>query len=154
KNCSSTDPNINYEFCVTSFESYSSSHRAKNLQKLGQIAIKLDQHNVTRTASYIKGLLKKKNKKKDLDPFVKACLEDCFELYADSIPTLKEVRRDYRSKHYDDANVKLSSVMDASTTCEDGFKETPGVVSPLTGRNNETFQLSAISLSIINMLKK
>ncbi|XP_021897967.1 putative invertase inhibitor [Carica papaya] len=147
-----TDPNINYEFCVASLESDSSSHSAKNLQQLGQIAIELDQRNVTSTTSYTKRLLK--SKKNNLDPFVKAALQDCLELYSDAIPTLKEAIEDYRNGHYDDANVKLSSVLDASTTCEDGFKEKKGVVSPLTGRNDDVFQLSAISLSIINMLKK
>ncbi|XP_021897968.1 putative invertase inhibitor [Carica papaya] len=141
KKSSSTNPNIKYEFCVTSLESDSSSHGAKNLQQLGGIAIKLYQQNVTSTASYVNGLLKKSS-----DPSLKAGLRDCLELYSDAIPTLKEAAEDYSNGRYDDANIKLSSVMDASTTCEDGFKEKPGVVSPLTGRNNDAFQLAAISL--------
>ena len=36
-------------------------------------------------------------------------------------------------------------------TCENGFEDV-GVSSPLTKQNNDTFQLSAITLSIMNML--
>ncbi|XP_061370517.1 putative invertase inhibitor [Gastrolobium bilobum] len=148
KNCSETDPNINYKFCITSLQSDHRSQCAKNLNELGLISIKLIRHNVTNTSAHIKELLKKNN----LDPFIKACLDDCLEVYSDSILTLREAIRDYKAKRYADSNVKLSSVIDASTTCEDGFEQKNGVISPLTKRNKDTFQLSAISLSIINML--
>ncbi|XP_044493387.1 putative invertase inhibitor [Mangifera indica] len=148
KKCSQNDPNLSYTFCVTSLEAVPSSHCA-NLRQLGMIAINLTRRNVTSTKSYINELLK--NKK--LDPFMKACLNDCYELYSDAIMTLQQAFIDYKSKHYEDANFEISSVMDASTTCEDGFKEQEGVVSPLTKRNNNTFQLPAIALSIINMLQ-
>lgn len=73
-------------------------------------------------------------------------------LYRDAIRTIKDAMKDFKDQAYDDANIAVSSVTDASTTCEDGFKEKENVVSPLTKRNNDTFQLTAISLSIINML--
>lgn len=85
---------------------------------------------------------------------MKACLDDCMELYSNSIPSIKQAMEDYKSRHYEDANIDLSSVLDASTTCEDGFKEKQGVVSPLKKPNNYTFQLSAIALSIVNMLDR
>ncbi|KAK7286943.1 hypothetical protein RJT34_22312 [Clitoria ternatea] len=149
KNCSKSDPNIRYKFCITSFLSDRRSHCAKNLHELGLISIKLTRRNVTDTSAHINELLKKK---KSLDPFVKACLNDCLEVYSDAISTLREAIRDYKAKRYADSNVKLSSIVDASTTCEDGFKQKNYVISPLTKRNNDTFQLSAIALSIINML--
>ncbi|CAL5381165.1 unnamed protein product [Camellia sinensis] len=55
----------------------------------------------------------------------------------------------YDLERFVDANVELSSVMDAATTCEDGFKEKRGVVSPLTKRNGDTFEVSAMALSIM-----
>ena len=115
---------------------------------------------MTSTRHFIKQLLSNdnnNNKKKKLDPYVKACLSDCMELYTDAVSTIKVAVKDYKAKRYDDANIGLSSVIDASTTCEDGFKEREStethVVSPLTKRNNDTFLLTAISLSIINMLR-
>uniref|UniRef100_A0A803NHS7 Pectinesterase inhibitor domain-containing protein n=1 Tax=Cannabis sativa TaxID=3483 RepID=A0A803NHS7_CANSA len=80
---------------------------------------------------------------------------------SDAVSTIKLAVKDYKAKRYDDANIGLSSVIDASTTCEDGFKENDNsknksknhVVSPLTKRNDNAFQLTAISLSIINMLR-
>lgn len=150
KNCSKSDPNISYKFCTTSLQSDRRSHCAKNLHELGLISIKLTRHNVTYTIAHIKELLKKK--KKNMDPYIKGCLDDCLEVYSDSITTFREAIRDYRAKRYGEANVKLSSVIDASTTCEDGFKQKNDVISPLTKRNKDVFQLSAIALSIVNML--
>ncbi|XP_031277620.1 putative invertase inhibitor [Pistacia vera] len=147
KKCAQNDPNLNYNFCVTSLEAVPSSHCA-DLRQLGMISINLTRRNVTNTRSYINELLK--NKKSD--PFMSSCLTDCYELYSDAISTLQQAIKDYKSKQYEDANFEISSVMDASTTCEDGFKEQKGLVSPLTKRNNNSFQLSVIALSIINML--
>ncbi|RDY05472.1 hypothetical protein CR513_10688, partial [Mucuna pruriens] len=150
KNCSKTDPNISYKFCVTSFQSDRRSHYyAKTLQDLGLISIKITRRNVTDTNAHINNLL---NKNKNLDPFIKECLNDCLEVYSDSISTFREAIRDYKAKRYADCNVKLSSIIDASTTCEDGFKQNNDATSPLTKRNKDTFQLSAIALSIVNML--
>ncbi|KAJ0048755.1 hypothetical protein Pint_16683 [Pistacia integerrima] len=105
------------------------------------ISINLTRCNVTNTRSNINDLLK--NKK--LDPFMSSCLTNCYELYLDAISTLQQAIKDYKSKHYEDANFEISSVIDASTTCEDGFKEQEGVAS--YNRNNNSFQLSAIALS-------
>ncbi|KAL5799082.1 hypothetical protein ACOSQ2_003902 [Xanthoceras sorbifolium] len=152
KKCAENDPTLDYKFCVASLESIPRSHNT-SLHQLGIISITLTRSNVTHTRSYIKKLLKQQKKKKKYDPFIRVCLRDCLDLYSDAIPTLKQAVKDYKSKHYEDANILVSSVMDASTTCEDGFHEKKGVVSPLTKRNNDTFQLSAIALSIINMVR-
>lgn len=91
-------------------------------------------------------------KKKKLDPFVKECLQDCLGLYNDAISSSKQAMKQYDSKDYVDANTHLSSVMDAASTCEDGFMEKEGVVSPLTKGNNDTFHLSAMALSIVHLI--
>ncbi|KAB2614555.1 invertase inhibitor [Pyrus ussuriensis x Pyrus communis] len=139
------DPNLSYNFCVTSLQAAPKSQRT-DLHKLGIISIKLIRNNVTDTRHYIKHLLK--NKK--LDPYVRACLSDCLELYSDAIPTIKKALMNYKSKKYNAANIEVSSVIDATITCEDGFKQ-GRLVSPLTKRNNYTFQLSIIALSFINL---
>ncbi|KAF5946479.1 hypothetical protein HYC85_016707 [Camellia sinensis] len=142
------DSNIDFTFCTTSLQSAPASQCA-DLRGLGMITIKLIQNNVTDTRCYVKHLLK--NKK--LDPYVKVRLQDCLELYSDAIPSVKQAVKYYKSKKFVDANREITSVMDAVITCEDGFLEKKGVVSPLKKRDNDTFQLSAISLSIMNMFQ-
>ncbi|XP_074284421.1 putative invertase inhibitor [Silene latifolia] len=146
KNSSMNDPNINYNFCIKAFHS-SPSSRDANLTRLGLISINLVKHNSSNTTSFIKTLIGNHV----LDSITKKGLKDCLELYSNSVSTLFEAARDFRAKRLDDANVKVSSVMDDCSTCEDGFDDI-GVFSPLTKQNNDTFQLSAIALSIIDML--
>ncbi|KAI5647556.1 hypothetical protein M9H77_33561 [Catharanthus roseus] len=145
------DPNIKFSFCKTSLQAAPASQCA-SLRGLGMISIRLIRYNVTDTRCFIKNLLKNLNK--NSSAFEKACLDDCFELYSDAIDSIKRAMKSYNLKRFYDANIQISSVMDASTTCEDGFKERKGLVSPLTKRNNFTFQLSAISLSIMNLIQK
>ncbi|XP_028777973.1 putative invertase inhibitor [Neltuma alba] len=153
KNLSRTDPNVSYRFCRTSLQADPHSRRVRNLRDLGFISLRLLRHNVTETRFHIKNLLKT-TKKKKIDPFIREGLDDCLEVYSDAIPTLRDAIKDYKAKLYADCNVKVSSVLDASATCEDGFKEKDSVVSPLTKRNSNAFRLSAIALFIINLLNK
>ncbi|XP_022135283.1 putative invertase inhibitor [Momordica charantia] len=146
KRSADSTPNLSYNFCVASLESDDRS-RCADLHKLGLIAMDLMRHNITSTRRDIRKLLR--NKK--LDQFVKARLDDCLELYSDAVPILKEAKRCYKEKKYVDANVKVSSVMEAPSTCEDGFRDKEGLVSPLTEKNKNVFRLAALTLSIINM---
>ncbi|XP_022155778.1 putative invertase inhibitor [Momordica charantia] len=148
KNISKEDPNISFNFCSTSLQSRS-GRGADNLRSLGLFSIVLLRRNVTNTRHRVEWLLGYKR----FDPFVKACLDDCLELYSDAIPTVKRAARDYVAKRYDDANSGISAAMDAATTCEDGFKEKKGVVSPLTKRNGDAFELGAIVLAIMSLLQ-
>ncbi|XP_073024755.1 putative invertase inhibitor [Primulina eburnea] len=145
---SKNDSNINYSFCKTSLQAAPASQCAA-LHGLGMISIRLVRYNVTDTRCYIKQLLKTKK----WDPYVRQCLNDCFDLYSDAIPTVKLAMRYYNSKRFDDANIQISSIMEAATTCEDGFGEKEGVVSPLTKRNKDSFQLSAVVLSVMRIIQ-
>ncbi|KAH7849306.1 hypothetical protein Vadar_016037 [Vaccinium darrowii] len=148
--CSQFDPNVKLGFCISSLQVAPAS-RCTALVGLGKISIRLVQYNVTDNRCQVKQLLKKKK----LDPFVKGSLQDCLELYNDAISTAKQAMKQYKSKNYMDATTYLSSIMDAATTCEDGFMEKGGqvqIVSPLTKRNNDTFQLSAMALSLVEMI--
>ncbi|KAL2478051.1 Plant invertase/pectin methylesterase inhibitor superfamily protein [Forsythia ovata] len=147
KTFAQNDPNVNYNFCTTSLQLYPASQNA-TLQEIGKISIRLIQYNMTDTRFYIKNLIK--NKK--WDSYTKQCLSDCFELFSDAIPSVKKAMKYYNKKLYGDANVQLSAVMDDATTCEDGFNER-GVVSPLTKRTGDAFQLSAIALSAVYILR-
>ncbi|KAI3892044.1 hypothetical protein MKX03_030878 [Papaver bracteatum] len=57
-------------------------------------------------------------KKKKLGPFYRSCLENAINKY-------------YKSRSYLEANVQFSAVMDAPSTCEDGFKDEEGLRSLL-----------------------
>ncbi|XP_055815071.1 putative invertase inhibitor [Solanum dulcamara] len=148
KTCSKDEPNIKYGFCTSSLQAAPASQCA-TLRGLGMISIRLIRYNVTDTRCHVKILFKDKN----LDPYVRRCLKDCSDLYSDAIPTIKLAMKNYNSKKYYDANIQISAIIAAATTCEDQFKEKEGVVSPLTKRNENTFQLSAIALSIMNLIK-
>ncbi|XP_023528439.1 putative invertase inhibitor [Cucurbita pepo subsp. pepo] len=146
------DPNVHLDFCLRSLAAAPASDMA-DLYELGAISIELIGRNATSTRRYIERLLKKNKKKKNpsLDSYVRPRLSDCRELYSDVKATVRDAAADYASKRYEEVNVKLSSVMDAVTTCEDGFKEMDGGVSPLTKRNDDAFELTAIALCILNM---
>ncbi|KAM7508887.1 hypothetical protein LguiA_019340 [Lonicera macranthoides] len=147
KKISKSDPNVKFNFCTNSLQSAPAS-RCASLRGLAKISIRLTRNNLTDTRCHVKELLLRKH----LDPYVRACLDDCFVLYSDAISSVKEAMKNFNSKRYVDANIELSSVLDDATTCEDGFRERKGVVSPLTKRNNDTFELSAMALSIIHLI--
>ncbi|GMH13769.1 hypothetical protein Nepgr_015610 [Nepenthes gracilis] len=149
KASSTTDPNINYTFCVNALQAAPAS-RCARLPRLGLLSLRLARDNATDTRCYIRQYMK--SKAKVLDPRAKAALDDCLELYSDSIATLLEAMQDYRAKRFADVNVKVSSVIDGSDTCEDGFTE-GGIASPLSRQNNFSFQLSAMVLSIVNKIQ-
>ncbi|XP_057510337.1 putative invertase inhibitor [Actinidia eriantha] len=149
KACSEQDSKVNLTFCATSLEAAPDSGCASDLPGLGMISMGLVRRNVTSTRFNIKQLLKNKQ----LDPYVRQCLNDCFDLYSDATLSIKEAMKHYKFKRYIDANFAISSIMDASTTCEQGFQEKSGVISPLTKRNNDTFQLSAMTLFMIHILQ-
>ncbi|KAI3940420.1 hypothetical protein MKW98_024827 [Papaver atlanticum] len=149
KKAADMDPNLTYKFCVTSLQAIPRSHCA-NLRGLGLIAMKLSRTNATHTKLYIKKIMKKKKK---LEPFYRSCLESCLELYSNAIYSTRDAIKYYKSRSYLEANVQFSAVMDAPSTCEDGFKEKEGLRSPLTKKNNDLFQLTALVLSIIEMLR-
>ncbi|KAH6772867.1 hypothetical protein C2S51_011271 [Perilla frutescens var. frutescens] len=148
KTLAGSNPNIDYNFCRTSLQAAPASQCAA-LQGLGMISIRLIRYNVTDTRCSIKQLLRNKR----WDPYTRQCLNDCFDLFSDAIPSVKEAMKSFNAKRFDDANVQITSIMDASTTCEDGFKDRTGVVSPLTKRNDDAFRLSAIALSVMRIIQ-
>ncbi|KAK9927823.1 hypothetical protein M0R45_024989 [Rubus argutus] len=147
KKAAAGDPNLSFNFCVSSLEASPRSHGA-DLEQLVAITLNLTISNATSINSTISRLLVDKR----FDKYAKECLQDCLELYSDSVPTLQEAIGAFQAKDYDKANIEVSSAMDASTTCEDGFKEKRGEVYPLKKENHNFCQLNAISLAFINTL--
>ncbi|KAF8380641.1 hypothetical protein HHK36_028131 [Tetracentron sinense] len=149
KKSSQEDPNVSYSFCVASLLAVPKSKHA-SLRGLGFISMNLTKSNATNIHLYIKKLLKHKK----FDPFEKNCLSDCLDLYSDAIDLMDDAINSFKSKHYFDANIQVSAALDVPSTCEDGFKEKKIRVSPLTKINGNMFQLSALDLSIIEMVRR
>ncbi|GAA0144472.1 hypothetical protein LIER_04907 [Lithospermum erythrorhizon] len=146
------DPNIKLNFCTTSLQAAPAS-RCASLRGLAMISIRLLRYNVTDTRCLIKQLEKTKN----WDDFNKRRLNDCLEVYSDAIPSVKQAMKSFNAKKYDDANIQITAVMDAATTCEDGFKERGNGTtssSPLKKRNDDAFQLGAIALSVLRIIQR
>ncbi|KAI3858680.1 hypothetical protein MKX03_027383 [Papaver bracteatum] len=76
------------------------------------------------------------------EPAANPCLKDCLNLYSDDV-------------HYSSANIQMTAAMNASTNCEDGFKEVVvgrDLTSPLAKQDGDFFQLAGISLAITHMV--
>jgi pectinesterase inhibitor-like protein len=142
-----SDPNLSDKFCVACLEA-NPRNKTGSLEKLVTLSIELTMSNATNIATNISKLLKGRRR---FDKHVRIGLQDCLELYMDAIPALKAARHAFLSKDFNTANIDVNSAMDASSTCEDGFKQMKREVSPLTKDNNIFFQLTAISLAFINM---
>ncbi|KAJ4728771.1 Pectinesterase inhibitor [Melia azedarach] len=147
KICAEESTFFSYSLCLASLQTIPVSHAA-NLQGLALIAMELALENATNTVSSIEKLLRSGG----FDPFALACLKDCFKLYSDSVVTLIDATGAFLTGQYVSANVWLSAVMEATSTCEEGFTEKEGEVSPLTKENYNLFQLCDIALCIIHLL--
>ncbi|KAK4776641.1 hypothetical protein SAY86_005329 [Trapa natans] len=146
--CRKANLNVQYGFCLAALQSAPDSLCADFLRELGLISVKLVRDNITSTRCYIKYLLR------DIKagPYVRLRLDDCLDIYSDSLLAVKRIIKDYQSKRYGYANMEMSSVLDAAMACEDGFEQEEGLMSPLMKRNDNLYMLSAMALTIINML--
>ena len=150
RKCADESHVFSYELCTTSLQAVPVSHVA-NLQGLALIAMELALNNASNTLLIIQNLLAGNG---SLDPFAVVCLKDCWQLYSDGIRILVDAVGSFLGEHYEKANIWLSAVMEASNTCEEGFKEKEGEVlpSPLTNENFNLFQLCDIALCIDHLL--
>ncbi|XWS38682.1 hypothetical protein CRYUN_Cryun19dG0152000 [Craigia yunnanensis] len=141
--------NINYDFCVASLEENPKSKTVTRVEDLLPISVDIAISNATRISSIISKLLKNKN----LENYTRMCLEDCSELYSYAGSSLQCASHSIESKAYRAANLAISAALDDSNTCEKGFKDKEGLVSPLSKENNDFFQLTAIPLAFASMLQ-
>ncbi|OUZ99187.1 Pectinesterase inhibitor domain [Macleaya cordata] len=149
KEASQNQPKINYDFCVASLRSAPGSNSTTtDLQQLGVIATKLTLENATYILSHINNLLKDQNG----DLTVKKQLEICLRLYTDARTYLQQAIGDIKSEDFFNAIKELSTVMDSSSTCEDGFNKEKIFVSPLEKQTNDFYQLAAVALQITKYL--
>ncbi|GLT91179.1 hypothetical protein SLE2022_090790 [Rubroshorea leprosula] len=147
KDAANSDPNINYEFCVSCLEQNVERHNASSLEELLPISMDLAITNGTNVSSHISNLLADET----LDGYTQGCLRTCLELYSDAVSELQDARIAFELKDYATANGKTSAAMDAPSTCEDSFKE-GGLKSPLTTEDLVFFKMTAIPLAFLSMI--
>ncbi|TKY55530.1 putative invertase inhibitor [Spatholobus suberectus] len=144
--CANQSIILSYGLCSTSLPVIPVSHSA-NLEGLALVAMELALENVTSTMATIEKLLLDRA---SFDNFALGCLADCLELYSDAAWTIVNSIGVFLSGNYDVTRTWMSSVMEAASTCQQGFTER-GVVSPLTQENYNLFQLCGIALCIIHL---
>ncbi|XP_061359079.1 putative invertase inhibitor [Gastrolobium bilobum] len=151
KEASKNDPNLSYDFCVASLDEAASKNKPPtSLEALVGMSIQLTKSNGTNIISFISKLLKNQT----FDQYAKACLQDCFDLYKDSLSSLEDAMVAFKCKDLDTAGIKVSAALDDSVTCEDQFKDKKGEISPLTMENHVYFELNVISLAFIQMFRQ
>ncbi|KAI3891637.1 hypothetical protein MKX03_021981 [Papaver bracteatum] len=141
-----SSPSIKYHYCLNSLKANPKSRNA-DIQQLGIISAELAKSKANSISIVIKRLLETNKSRVD-----NKCLQDCLKIYSNAAEDLDEVVKDFNAKDYFEANIQMSAAMDASTNCEDGFKQM-GLVSPLTKMNDRYFQTTAITLAITNMAR-
>ncbi|KAG9453005.1 hypothetical protein H6P81_005909 [Aristolochia fimbriata] len=148
KKIAADDPAVDYAFCLTSLQSGKHSNTA-DLRGLGIIASNLARINATRSRRKAQNL-----KKKATDLYDKTRLADCEELFQLAVSSLRDSTRAFRGERYDDANINLSAAMTDAETCDDGFAEMEGHVSPLTKETRNLKGLCAVGLGITWLLTR
>ncbi|OMO77150.1 Pectinesterase inhibitor [Corchorus capsularis] len=138
---------IKSDFCVASLKANPKSKTATIIEDLVPIAIEVAIANATATGSTVSKLLQNTT----LDKFTRSCLEACSELYSNAGSDLQSGGEAFKSKDFGTAKFDLSAAMVAPVTCEDGFNEKQGVVSPLTKENENMRQLAVIPLAFIDI---
>lgn len=147
KQCAEKSTAFNYDFCTSSLQAIPVSH-VTNLQGLALIAMELTLENATNTISNIEKMIGAG----EFDPFALGCLKDCLELYGEGVSMLVDSIQVFWWEQYDAANLLLRTVLETAATCEEGFKERAGEVSPLSVENYDLYQLAAIALCITDLL--
>ncbi|KAK7386303.1 hypothetical protein VNO78_26443 [Psophocarpus tetragonolobus] len=143
--CANQSIILSYGLCSTSLPAVPVSHSA-NLEGLALVAMELALENATSTLETIERLLGSTS----LDNYALGCLADCSELYTDAAWTIVNSIGVFLSGNYEVTRTWMSSVMEAASTCQQGFTER-GEVSPLTQENYNLFQLCGIALCIIHL---
>ncbi|KDP23455.1 hypothetical protein JCGZ_23288 [Jatropha curcas] len=131
------------DFCLSALGSV----QATDLQSLTKAALNIESSKGTGILKLTADLIKKSS-----DPVLKSALTDCSEDYDNALDEIKDSLRAIEAKSYGDVKTWVSAAMTYSGSCEDGFKEKPGLKSPLTTVNTEFNQLCSIILTFTNLL--
>ncbi|XP_078175030.1 putative invertase inhibitor [Carex rostrata] len=148
KNISTSRPNIAYDFCVNSFESYEHSLLAADQRTLAIIASRLANSTAVKTVVRIQELMEEEKNQPRRNR-----LDSCMEEYSNAIDELNTAARALNASRDSDAQTFLSAALDAASNCEDAFAEAEDS-SPLEEEDGEYGQLAAIALAIVAALRR
>ncbi|XP_078446779.1 pectinesterase inhibitor-like [Wolffia australiana] len=82
-----------------------------------------------------------------------AVLQTCTDSYDDAIDNLGSASKALAARDLGTLNSMLSAAMTDYSTCEDGFAETPGLISPMAGFDDVLARLSSNCLALSELLK-
>ncbi|KAL1213950.1 Pectinesterase inhibitor 12 [Cardamine amara subsp. amara] len=148
KKAAASDPNLKYDFCVQSLEQDPQSKSAKNLVDLLIASTKTAAAKNTNVVGTAQQILKTGK----LDKPTEESLRDCVQLFNDAIDDYNKTLGDVTSRDYSSANVHLSAALDASSTCDDGFKEIKKQ-NPISNESYVLYHKILIPLAFTNMVK-
>ncbi|MCL7036811.1 hypothetical protein MKW94_001666 [Papaver nudicaule] len=144
KNLSSSDPQVNYDFCVSSLEANPLSETS-DIFGLAEISMELCLNNATYIQTYIDSILKDGK----AEPGARVCLGNCIEFYSMAFREVQKAMEAFSGKDYVTALVRLGGAIASADTCQDGFTDAGVDFGPLRKQYDDFFQLDAISLGII-----
>ncbi|WOK97942.1 hypothetical protein Cni_G06650 [Canna indica] len=151
KQIAGDDPNVDSAFCVDSLRPAASAAGCDDLPSLAAVSSRLAAANATGAEAVAKVALEEGDQR--LSQYEKSCLESCRELFSKAAYDLEEAAEMIAAGSFDDADVRMSSAVDAPAMCEEGFRE-GGVESPLEKEDSDLFQLAVIALAITARLLK
>ncbi|KAJ4749502.1 Invertase inhibitor [Rhynchospora pubera] len=148
KNVSSSNSDIVYDFCVSSFKSYNATSQAADQRTLAIIASRSANSTAAKTQERIHVLMEaEKNQPR------KNRLDVCMEVYSLAIDNLRTAEQAIEAERDTDAQVFLSAALSASSDCEDACGEAKDAC-PLEKENGEYDQIAAIALVIVAALHR
>ncbi|KAF8651737.1 hypothetical protein HU200_063252 [Digitaria exilis] len=137
-------PDIGYAYCIKFFKADKGSAGADK-RGLAAIAVKITAAAAKSAAKDIASLRASEKDKRRLE-----CLRACAEVYSSAVSEAAVAARGIASgsgSGAEDAATALSAVVDAPTTCEQGFQELH-VLSPLAAVDAEFGKAASVALSV------
>ncbi|KAG2574307.1 pectinesterase inhibitor 28-like [Panicum virgatum] len=144
KSFAATRPDIGYDYCVKFFQAEKGS-AAADKRGLAAIAVMIVHAAAKGTAKHIAALRASEKDKKVLE-----CFRACSELYSDAVDEIGTAATGIASGTAggrEDAVTALSAVVDAPTTCEEGFQELQAP-SPLAAEDAEFGREASVALTV------
>jgi pectinesterase inhibitor-like protein len=135
---------IGYDYCIKFFQADKGSATADK-RGLATIAVKLTGVASRSTTKHIAALKSSEKDKKRLK-----CLSSCADVYSSAVSEITVAAKGISSgtaSGREDAVTALSAVLNAPSTCEQGFKELH-VPSPLVAEDAEFTKKASVALSV------
>ncbi|KAK6120179.1 hypothetical protein DH2020_046085 [Rehmannia glutinosa] len=145
------------DLCVSTVASFPELRR-KTLPEIISATVNVTMKEVRDSASNCSSLRRKLLKK--LEPIELRALEDCLELFADTVEELKKINSDLsasksQEKYYDDLQTLLSGAMTNQYTCLDGFAYSKNNTRRfIEGRLKRISRHVSNSLAMVKKLKR